>query len=452
VRFSEELRTLRACWAATSAGKALSHCEVNLRSDSDLTGTLHRVVHSAGHSRHANAALALDKTRAFATGSDDATVKIWEVNNDSLVLQQTLTGHVSGVRALASVTLKATGVVVLFSGGGSSELRSWHGDPARAARESFRAIGRLALPSDHNDLCRVMAVSPRTLLVGGAQRVFVFLGMSDGRVVIVPYDAQASSRHVFSGVSTAHLHDCSVISVATAQLSDPGTLVLFSGGTDGVLWATTVSWHESSQELRVVAKGSFRGHQCGVNDIEAAPFALPGGDSLEHVPVVSAGDDQCLVAATLVVRKGTGGAIEVVRFGPVCDPLPAHNAAITGISAAWGVSGCRVVSTGADQRLNEWNVLFEGADRARFDWIRGGAISVPDAADVALTDAAALVVGAGVAAVCCDEWVGLASGGGSVDDRGSLAQMKERQEAVLFDLQRLRQRLEELSTSSGRHD
>ena len=231
--------------------------------------------------------------RRLATGSDDRSVKVWEVSSDgrNVRLLYTLREHTSWINALA------------FSPDGAALASASHDQTIRIWSLSD-GTRRLVL-TGHAGSVTTVAFSPdgQTVASGGEDRTVQLWDVNTGTLV-----------RTFSG------HDFAVRSVA---FSPDGTQIA-SGSDD----KTVRLWLASTG----ATVGIFSEHTDDVTATAVAP---------DNVQVASASKD-----GTVILRQLTTGVVETTI-------VPAHNNWVTCL--AYSDDGNWIASGGRDQTVRIWN-------------------------------------------------------------------------------------------------
>ena len=313
----------------------------------------HQIITGHGGAVYAVAVAELDSRPVVVSGSDDRTVRVWDLATGNPV-SDPFTGHGKAVNAVAVAELEGRPVVV--SGGGDGTVRVWDlatgnpvSDPFTGHGKAVNAVavaeleGRPVVVSGGGDgTVRVWDVAtgnpvsdPFTghggtvyaVAVGGLDgRPVVVSGSSDGTVLVWDLATANPVGSPFTG------HGGTVYAVAVAELE--GRPVVVSGGDDG----TVRVWDLATGNP---VTDPFTGHGGAVNAVAVA--------ELEGRPVVVSGSDD-----------GTVRVWDLATGNPVTDPFTGHGGAVNAVVVG-GLDGRPVVVSGGDDgTVLVWDVATTG--------------------------------------------------------------------------------------------
>ncbi len=258
-----------------------------------------------GHDGPVNAVAAaeLDGRPVVISGSSDRTIRVWDMVTGTPV-GDPFTGHGGYVLAVAVAELGGRPVVI--SGSSGETVRVWDLATGTPVGQPF---------AGHYDQVNTVAAAE---LDG---RPVVISGSSDETVRVWDLATGTPVRHPFAG------HDGPVYAVAVAELD--GRPVVISGSSD----RTVCVWDLATG---VPVSDGFAGHDGPVNAVAAA--------ELDGRPVVISGSSDRTVRVW-----------DLVTGGPVGDPFTGHGDWVQSVAAA-ELDGRPVVISGSDRTVRVWDL------------------------------------------------------------------------------------------------
>ena len=316
----------------------------------------HQVISGHGSGVDAVAAGALpDDTPVIISGGGDGTIRVWRMA-DGTPAGEPLRGHDGGVRAVAAGALP-DGTPVIISGGEDGTIRVWRmadgtpaGKPLRGHDGGVRAVAAGALPD-----------GTPVIISGGEDGTIRVWRMADGTPAGKPLRG----------------HDGGVRAVAAGALPD-GTPVIISGGSDGTvrMWRTAdgtpvrepITGHGS--DVSAVAAATLpdgtpiiiSGGWDGTVRVWRTADGTPAGKQLTRhdgwVKAVAAG---ALPDGTpVIISGGDDGTVRVWRMAdgtPAGEPLRGHTRGVRAVTAGALPDGTPVIiSGGEDGTVRVWRM------------------------------------------------------------------------------------------------
>lgn len=271
------------------------------------------------HSRQINRVLHVKQQDLVATAGEDNLVRVFK---EDLELIQTLTGHISSIKCLASCFVKHD-QNLLFSAGGRAQLKVWQlksGNELANHILGWKKKKQKTWKDPLDEESSLMDIRYMDLAVkssGGGEVVEIFAACSDGVLRILKYDhcKSFSVRITLDYESEPYSH-------ALLRVGILENNVIMVTTTDG----TVQRWSHDRQLV-----GKTRLHQSGIGALSVAnkdAYYLTGGDD----------------CALNVMRSNEAGRIE---------KLAAHSAAIT-CCAVLDQQHC--VTASVDQRVSLWQI------------------------------------------------------------------------------------------------
>ncbi|MFN7216626.1 NACHT and WD repeat domain-containing protein [Microcystis sp.] len=292
-------KELEAFVEAIKAGKTLQNQH---KYDAEVMNALNKILVERserytleGHNSNVNSVSFSSDGKTLATGSDDKTIKLWNVQTGQEI--RTLTGH-NGI--VNSVSFSSDGKT-LASDSSDNTIKLWNVETGKEIRTL----------SGHNDIVRSVSFSPdgKTLATGSGN----FLSSSDNTIKLWNVETGKEIR-------TLKGHDSAVISVSFS----PDGKTLVSGSNDSTIKLWNV---ETGQEIR-----TLKGHDISVNSVNFSP---------DGKTLVSGSHDKTI-------------KLWNVETGKEIRTLKGHDSSV--ISVNFSPDGKTLVSGSWDGTIKLWNV------------------------------------------------------------------------------------------------
>lgn len=305
---------------------------------SQTTSSSHKTIKQGGHGREIKACAVSPNGEFFATGAEDTAIRIWRYSDAT---ESKLQRHFKCL----SVTQKHTAGIqhvqwhtssYLFTSAGNEEFFIWAITPIPSLGIGILCEASCPDQSADKDL-RIMSFDVSEVPGSG---LLISLAYSDSTVKIYKYTKstgfvlRAKGRYTSSCLTQIkHLH------VAEREVK------LLTASTDGYL----ALWESNSSSADLTMLSNTKIHQNAIKSLAISISNLP------DIIVATGGDDNAL-AFTLFSSTSSNPKIFRMRS--------AHAAAITGLSFIPRPVGgmLRVVSSGNDQRVREWEVRVVGGE------------------------------------------------------------------------------------------
>lgn len=298
----------------------------------------HTIIKRGGHGREIKTCAVSPDHQLFATGAEDTSIRIWQYTTspekrfECLAVTQR---HTAGIQHLQWYSSS-----YLFSSGGNEEFYIWA--VTRIPGFGIGIICEASCPdqSIEKDL-RIMSFdvssASSTFEPESDPQLRISLAYSDSTIRRYNYSKRAGYKLLAKGRYTS--------SCLTQIKHHPSSIETFlTASTDGFL----TLWTTAGTELEVVS--NTRVHQNAIKSLDISLFSTP--TRVQKLVVATGGDDNTLAVTIFPSTIGTKPQTFKLHN--------AHAAAVTGLVILPHDSRLRIVSSGNDQRVKEWDVDIGG--------------------------------------------------------------------------------------------
>lgn len=326
----------------------------------------HDIIKSGGHGREIKASAASANGGMLATGAEDTTIRIWRYDEHSSPLDATLDcravvqGHTTGIQHL-----QWHGSEYLFSSGGAEEFFVWAIQPIPGFGVGVVREAVCPDKSIDQDL-RIMSFDvsdlPQTWSPTGS--LLISLAYSDSTIRTYAYSHQTGF-----GLLAQGRYKSNCLTQIRHLRTLEHQLFFLTAATDGnlTLWKSDIGTRCSASATPETASHVI------VSSRKVLQNSIKSLDVLtreQELVVATGGDDNALAVSVYPIQALHDGQVRPNTF----VLRSAHAAALTGLSILPNRSdtsedgGFKVLSSGNDQRVKEWDVQLDrdelpGTDR-----------------------------------------------------------------------------------------